>query len=455
MISSADVNLTSATGSLDMNILDLTLSLLDGYELEGKYANLALSSHSLDSLPREKKGLVTLLFYTTIEHKITIDYYICTYAGRSLEQIDVHTLNILRLGLTELLYIDTIPDHAAVNECVSLGRNKGERGFINAILRSAIRGRDNNSLPMPARKKNPARFLSVKYSFATWLCRHFIDLIGEEETELLLEKFNKQSDTDLTVNTTRISREELAKRLREDGYNVTESQYSPISIRVSGSVDPRRLYGFDEGYFFVQDESCAISASVLGAKAGEKIVDVCACPGGKSFATAILTGCHASITSFDIHESKLSLITSGSDRLGLRRISASRQDATESKEELYASFDRVICDVPCSGLGVLSKKADMRYRDESGMRELPALQFRILEQSAKYLNTGGTLVYSTCTLNPEENERVVERFLSLNEEFALCDFSIGDLSSECGMLTLYPHIHNTDGFFIAKIQKVK
>ena len=276
------------TGSIDMKILDLTLSLLDGYELEGKYSNLALSSHSLDSLASEQKALVTLLFYTAIEHKITLDYYICAYAGRSLEQIDIHTLNILRLGLTELLYIDSIPDYAAVNECVSLGRNKGERGFINAILRSVIAGRDSHTLPMPKREKNLARFLSVTYSFPMWLCRHFIDLIGVEDTERLLDEFNKEGDTSLTVNTTRISVDELVARLCEDGYTVTKSKYSPISIRISGSVNPRVLYGFEEGYFFVQDESCAISASVLGAEPGEKVVDVCACPGGKSFAAASL-----------------------------------------------------------------------------------------------------------------------------------------------------------------------
>ena len=438
-----------------MKILDLTLSLLDGYELEGKYSNLALSSHSLDSLPREQKALVTLLFYTAIEHKITLDYYICAYAGRSLEQIDIHTLNILRLGLTELLYIDSIPDYAAVNECVSLGRNKGERGFINAILRSVIAGRDSHTLPMPKREKNLARFLSVTYSFPMWLCRHFIDLIGVEDTERLLAEFNKEGDTSLTVNTTRISVDELVGRLCEDGYTVTKSKYSPISIRISGSVNPRVLYGFEEGYFFVQDESCAISASVLGAEPGEKVVDVCACPGGKSFATSILTGARASVSSFDLHESKLSLITSGAERLGLCRITVSMQDATKAKEDMYDSFDRVICDVPCSGLGVLGKKADMRYRDESGITELPELQYTILAESAKYLRTGGTLVYSTCTLNRQENEGVVERFLAQNESFALCDFEMGDLSSKGGMLTLYPHIHMTDGFFIAKLQKVK
>ncbi|MBQ9085051.1 MAG: 16S rRNA (cytosine(967)-C(5))-methyltransferase RsmB [Clostridia bacterium] len=438
-----------------MKILELTLSLLDGFELEGKYANLALSSHSLDSLRQEQKGIVTMLFYTTLEHKITLDYYICSYAKRGLDSIDIHTLNILRLGITELLYVDSIPDHAAVNECVSLGRNKGERGFINAILRKVKEGRDGGSLPAPEREKSPVRYLSVKYSFPQWLCRHFIDYLGEGEAEELLAHFNKQTDTDITVNTVKITPDGLAEKIREQGYTVKKSSYTPISLRISGSVDPRRLYGFDEGLFIVQDESCAISAAVLSPEAGERIVDVCACPGGKSLAASILTQDGASITSFDLHESKLSLIRSSADRLGIRGITVDSQDATSPRKELFASFDRVICDVPCSGLGVLGKKADMRYKDESGISSLPQLQYQILSSSAKYLRTGGTLVYSTCTLNREENEQIVERFLLENEGFSPLEFALGELQSSGGMLTLMPHRHRMDGFFLAKLIRVK
>ncbi len=437
-----------------MKILELTLSLLDNYELEGTYANLALSSHSLDALSPEQKGLVTMLFYTTLEHKITLDYYICSYAGRGIDSIELHTLNVLRLGITELIYISSIPDYAAVNECVSLGRNKGERGFINAILRKVKEGRDEDKLPSPDRRKSLVRYLSINYSFPQWLCRHFIDYLGEDEAEQLLIELNRQSNTDITVNTILITPDDLAEKIREQGYTVTKSEYSPISLRVFGSVDPRKLYGFAEGLFFVQDESCAISATVLSPKAGERIVDVCACPGGKSFAAAILSGDHASITAFDLHESKLSLVRKGAQRLGLRRISIDKQDAKQPREELFSSFDRVICDVPCSGLGVLGKKADMRYRDELGIVELPSLQYEILASSAKYLNTGGVLVYSTCTLNRAENEAVVERFLAENKSFAPIDFEIGDLKSKNGMLTLMPHIHHMDGFFIAKLKRV-
>jgi 16S rRNA (cytosine967-C5)-methyltransferase len=219
-------------------------------------------------------------------------------------------------------------------------------------------------------------------------------------------------------------------------------------------VNPRRLYGFEDGLFFVQDAACAISAEALGAVDGDKIIDVCACPGGKSFAAAMLTP-NGGVTSFDLHESKLSLISDGAARLGLTNVSVDVCDALYPREELFGHFDRVICDVPCSGLGVLAKKPDIRHRDNQSLQNLPELQYSILEASSKYLKDEGVIVYSTCTLNPEENERVVEHFLGEHAEFSSVDFSVGDIASTGGMLTLLPHVHGTDGFFIAKLRKEK
>ena len=316
-----------------------------------------------------------------------------------------------------------------------------------------MRARDAGELPMPKREKSVARYFSIKYSFPLWICKHFISVLGEEEAERLLDAFNTHSYTDLTVNTARVSREELARRLSESGREVEISERTEHGIRVFGSADPTSLPGFAEGYFFVQDEACLISAEVLGARAGERIVDVCACPGGKSFAAAIVAGGCVEVLSLDLHPSKLSLITEGAHRLGLSSVHAEIQDATDPRVELFGTFDRVICDVPCSGLGVLGKKADIRYKDDGALDELPRLQYEILCQSAGYLREGGTLVYSTCTLNPLENEEVVRRFLCEHPDMHPIEFSVGELTSTGGMLTLMPHIHGTDGFFIAKIGK--
>ena len=367
--------------------------------------------------------------------------------------MDLHTLNILRLGICQILAMDSIPDYAAVNESVKLARNKGERSFVNGVLRTAVRLKESDELPMPDRKKSEARYQSVLHSFPLWLTKHFISLLGERGSDELLSAFNADPNTDLTVNLTRTTREDLISRLTEAGYQAAPSPLSHLTVRIKGSCDPRALPGFAEGHFFVQDTASALSAIALDPKPDSHIIDVCACPGGKSFAASILSGGTAERLSLDLHKSKLSLIESGAERLGLR-IKAEEQDATEPREELYGSFDRVICDCPCSGLGVLGKKADMRYRDPSALEELPALQRRILDATSRYLARGGYMIYSTCTLNPEENERVVEAFLAERSDFELSDFSFGDLCSERGMLTLYPHIHSTDGFFIAKLRRI-
>lgn len=437
-----------------MNVRELTLSLLSDCEANGKYVNLSLSSRRTDNLSGEERSFLTVLLYTVAERKITYDYYISAISGRSLDKIDPTTLNILRIGMCQIADITSVPDHAAVNETVSLARNPGERSFVNGVLRQAARLKSEGKLPLPPKEKKVSRYLSIAYSFPHWLVKHFISLYGEEDTEKLLAHFNNARYTDLTVNLLKISRDQLVHSLADAGYTVIPSVDTQLSIRLSGSVNPKNLPGFNDGLFFVQDAACAVSAEALGISKGDRIVDVCACPGGKSFAAAILSG-GGEVVSFDIHDSKLSLIEDGAKRLGLFNITVGECDATKPREELFGSFDKVICDVPCSGLGVLGKKPDIRHRDNQSLQELPNLQYDILSASANYLKDGGTMIYSTCTLNPEENERVVERFLNEHNEFSAVDFTIGAVESQDGTLTLLPHIHGTDGFFIAKLRKEK
>lgn len=437
-----------------MNVRELTLTLLNDYEVSGKYVNLSLSSHLTEKLSREERGFLTALLYTVVERKITYDYYIGSISGRSLDKIDPVTLNILRLGVCQIVHIDSVPDHAAVNETVALARNPGEKSFVNGVLRQAARLKAEGKLPLPPREKKVSRYLSVAYSFPLWTVKHFISLFGEEDTEKLLDRFNTARYTDLTVNLTKTTKDELASALRLEGYEPEFFVDSPLSIRLPGSVNPRNLPGFDDGLFFVQDAACAISAEALEVGEGDRVIDVCACPGGKSFAAAILSHT-GEVRSLDIHDSKLSLVEDGAKRLGLSNIKVGECDATKPCEKLFSSYDRVICDVPCSGLGVLAKKSDIRHKDNQSLQNLPKLQYEILSASVNYLKDDGILVYSTCTLNPEENENVVERFLAEHKEFCAVDFAVGNISSKDGMLTLLPHIHCTDGFFIAKLRKRK
>ena len=436
-----------------MNIRKLALDLLMKYEVSETYINLALSTHAADSLTREERAQLTALLYTTVEHKLTYDYYISAISGRGPGDIDPYTKNVLRLGICQILEMSSVPDFAAVNESVKLARNKGEAGFINALLRSVVRQKD--CLPLPNEDKNYRRYLSVKYSFPLWIVKTFDKLYGRAETEKLLATFNSTKYTDLTVNTIKISKESLVKKLSEQGIETVETLAPKHSVRIPKSVNPEHIRGFSNGEFFVQDSACVVSALALDPKAGERLVDVCSCPGGKSFVSAILMGDAGEIHSFDLHESKLSLIAEGAERLGLSSIEIDCVDATEPREELFGTADKVICDVPCSGLGVLAKKPDLRYKSEESAAALPELQLSILENSAKYLKVGGEILYSTCTLRREENEEVVEKFLECNENFAKIDFLAGNIKSENGMLTLAPHVHGTDGFFMAKLKRTK
>ncbi len=429
-----------------MNIRKLALDMLIDYEISGKYVNLSLSSHTADRLSLSERSALTALLYTAVEHKLTYDYYIAALSGRNIADIDIHTKNILRLGLCQILDMQSIPDFAGVNESVKLARNKGEASFVNGILRSAVRRKD--SMPLPDKNKKYQRYISVKYSFPLWIVKMLAERFGDDGCECILDFYNTEKYTDITVNTNKTEKELLKEKL---GAQVHID--NALSLRIPSSVNPERLSGFSEGEFFVQDTASATAMEALSPKAGDVIVDVCACPGGKSFASAILMENNGEIYSFDLHESKLSLITSGAERLGISIIKAAERDATHPDAGLFSLADKVICDVPCSGLGVLGKKPDLRYKTEESVMALPSLQLEILTQSAKYLRCGGHLLYSTCTLNTAENEEVIAAFLSENPDFETVDFFVGALKSDGGMLTLIPHIHKTDGFFMAKLKR--
>ena len=434
-----------------MNIRKLALDLLMRYEVSDTYINLALSSHSADNLTREERAQLTALLYTTVERKLTYDYYISAISGRSLEDIDPYTKNVLRLGICQILEMTSVPDFAAVNETVKLARHKGEQGFINAILRKAVREKDTP--PLPDRAKNAARYMSVYYSVPLKTVKYFISLFGDD-AERLLEAYSRPSSLSLTVNEGKISRDALLEKLSGLGYKCSPSRYSANGITFDESLPPKSIEGFSEGEFFVQDEASRIAAAALDARCGETVIDVCSAPGGKALATAIKVGKEGCVYAFDLHESKLSLINDSRDRLGLRNLTVRSLDATVGCEELFGKADRVICDVPCSGLGVFAKKPDLRYKDIDTASELPALQLKILRKSAEYLKAGGVLVYSTCTLNPEENEGVTDSFIRNNPDFTYEDFEVSDLKCK-GKITLLPYIHGTDGFYIAKLRKLK
>ena len=430
-----------------MSARKTALSLLCKWEEKGTYVNLTLSREEAGS--QEEKALLTALLYGTVERCITLDYHLGVIAKRRMADLTPHTRNLLRLGAYQILYLSGIPDFAAVNECVKLAENRGEASLLNGVLRTLCR--EKADLSLPPREKNFARYLSVKESFPLPLVRLFLEEYGEARTESILSAFNREKGLTLRVNTLKISRADYLAALQKQGIKAEPTAHSPFGVRLTESLDPTGLYGFAEGYFFVQDEASQIAACALDPQAGQRVLDLCACPGGKSFSAALLMENKGQIDAFDLHESKLSLVTSGAERLGITALKAETADATLPRPERAGVYDRVICDVPCSGLGVLGKKPDLRHRDISAIKELPPLQARILENAADALAKDGVLVYSTCTLLGAENRKQVEAFLSLHPEFRACPFSVGGLSAPDGMLELTPDRDGTDGFFIAKL----
>ena len=257
----------------------------------------------------------------------------------------------------------------------------------------------------------------------------------------------------LRVNTLKTTREHYAKMLEEQGIKYDLTENSPNGIKVYG-VSFSRLPKADEGYFFVQDEASQICVEALGVKAGDFLIDCCSCPGSKSFGAAISMQNTGKILSCDLHKSKLSLVESGAKRLGIDIISTRATDARNFDESLYMSADALLCDAPCSGFGVMAKKPEIRYKDLTESDKLPKIQSDILENVCKYVKAGGVLVYSTCTVFPEENTAVVKDFLDKHPEYVAEEFTVGGLSSKDGMMPLYPDLHKTDGFFIAKMRRI-
>ena len=433
-----------------MNVRKLALETLSKCESAAQYSNLALDARIKKfNITGDDRSLFTVLVYGTIEHKLTLDYYIDKLSSIPKEKIEPSTRNILRLGLYQIMFMRTA-DHAAVNETVALAPQRS-RGFVNAILRNFLRKKD--SIALPDKEKRPAEHLSVVYSIPTETCERFISRLGIEEAEKLLSAMNEPPKMTLRVNTLKISRDQLLEKLLSNGIKASLTETSPFGIRLEDNISYSELEALCLGEFFVQDEASQISTAALDARCGMRTIDMCACPGSKSFGAAITMKNEGELFAFDLSKSKLPLIASGADRLGISIISAEAHDGREFIQGLENTADRIICDVPCSGFGVIAKKPEIRYKDINSASSLPEIQYGILCCAARYLKKGGIMVYSTCTILPEENEMIIDRFLREHPDFEAVPLNIGRISEEKGMITLLPHIHGTDGFFICKLTK--
>ncbi len=418
------------------------LDSLIATERDGRYSNLEINSAigRSDMAPADR-GLYTRLVYGVIERKLTLDAVISQYSRIAPADLDEDVLNALRLGLYQLLWMDRVPDHAAVSETADLVQ-KSKVGYVNAVLRTFLRSGKTYKMPP---ESDFYRWCEVKYSVPAKTVRFFEESCGIDRREIgeFLTAMNREPHVGLRVNRLRLTAEEAAAKC---GGKVSDT--AP-DIVLTESLDDAVKAGLSDGDWFVQDEASRIVSAALGARPGETVADTCACPGGKSFSIAIDMHNEGDVYSFDLHKNKLSLIEKGAKNLGITVIRTEERDARKPKEELIGKADRVLCDAPCSGLGVIAKKPDIRYKNLDDVKRLPEIQYGILCGAAQYVRPGGVLVYSTCTVNRAENEEVVEKFLAEHPEFTLED----DGSLPGGMRTFLPHRDGCDGFFGAKMRR--
>lgn len=428
------------------------LSLNSAFK-SGKFINLELDSTIKKYGFEDKdKSFYTRLLYGTVERKITLDYMISILSTVAVEKIEPLIMCILETGLYQIFYMDKVPDSAACNEATELVKTlcpKSFAGYVNAVLRNAVRKKEE--LIKKIMTLEGVKGVSVRHSIPEWICNLWEKDYGDAEK--IAAGFEKLPvHLTLHVNTLKITAKELAEKI--------PAEYKPKIVNESvitlgKSIPVSQIYGFEEGLFFIQDESSASAASLIDkdSVSGETpvVIDTCACPGGKTFAIAIEFENKGQIHSFDLHENRLKLIEKGTNRLNITSVITKVNDARKPAEELLGKADAVLCDVPCSGLGIISKKPDIRYKNKEDIERLPDIQREILCQSAKYVKPGGILVYSTCTLRKAENEDVVEYFLNNNKEFELCTKAFDGK----GMKTFFPHTDGTDGFFASRfIRKV-
>ncbi len=425
-------------------------------ENEKSYSNLTLDSFLKNSdLSSKDSAFVSALFYGVLEKKISLDYIISKFSSVRLKKIESKTLIILRMGVYQLVFMDKIPDSAAVNEAVKLCKKERlfhSGGFVNGVLRSITRSEERFPLPD---KSDIIKHLSVKYSCPEPIVKLWCSDYSEGICERILKTLSDRPPIFLRVNTLKTNSNELKKLLLEEQIE-SESVLvldNVLKIKYSGALSEKECYKL--GLFHIQDLSSQICCEVLDVKDGDIVSDVCSAPGGKALNLAQRNS-NGRVYCYDIYEHKLKLIKSSAERLGINNIDVTKRDA--SSDIPLEMSDRILCDVPCSGLGIIRRKPEIAYKTDNGTDTLPEIQYRILEKSAKYLKSGGVLVYSTCTLHRAENGDVVERFLSEHNEYIPLPITLPDgvkhiVEEPENQLTLFPDSDGSDGFFIAAIGK--
>ncbi|GCF95796.1 ribosomal RNA small subunit methyltransferase B [Enterococcus florum] len=423
----------------------------------GAYSNLLLNELlNKHQVPVKDSGLLTELVYGTISRQRSLDFYLQPFIEKA-KKVDGWVKSLLELSIYQMTYLDRVPDHAIINEAVEIAKAKGNPGtgkFVNGVLRTIQR----KGLPRLDSIQDPIERLAIEISLPSFLTKKFVQEMGMEETRKMGLSLLEPSHVSARVDLRFISREEAIEILKTEGIAARNSQVSPYGI----VADKGFLAGsslFQKGWLTIQDESSMLVAQAMNIQPGDKILDACAAPGGKTTHMAALLDGQGEVTALDIHEHKLKLVRENAERLHVEQVVKTQKLDARTAAETFApeSFDRILIDAPCSGLGLMRRKPDIKNQKRpEDFVQLPQIQLAILESCAPTLKKGGTMVYSTCTITPEENQEVVTKFLAAHAEFEKVDLPVNEVVAPAikdQMLSLYPHLLMTDGFFICVLHK--
>ena len=436
-----------------MNSREVALNIINRVLIEGAYSNLVLSNELNESDLNEKdRALVTELVYGTIRRKKTLDMIISNYI-KDISLMDERVLNILRMAIYQMHFLDKVPEFAACNEAVELAKQISvqDSKLVNGILRSYTKNPDDMDV------KDKIDRLVYQYSYEPWFIRMMYKQYGEENGRKILSGLNATPKVTVRVNASKGDYDEVFERLEEMEYDVEEGYACPEAIIIKGGSSIENNELFKEGLITVQDESAMLVSPLLDLNPGDVALDLCAAPGGKTTHIAELLEDEGKVYSFDLHENKLSLINENLHRLGLNNVEVEAMDATKLNSKYVACADKVLIDVPCSGLGIIRKKPEIKWnKSRKSLKDLVPTQRAIMENAWMYLKNGGTMIYSTCTLNTEENQDNVEWFLNKYKDAKVEKIFLRNMDNfiynNDGSLTILPNEY-MDGFYIAKISK--
>lgn len=447
------------------NTREIVLDMLLMVEKEEAYSHRIIRDvlAKYDYLGGQEKAFMKRLFEGTLERRIELDYHLNQVSSVPVKKMKPLIRNLLRLSTYQLLYMDSVPDAAVVSEAVKLaGKRKFQnlKGFVNGVLRKLAAGKD--ALVLPLEDKEPERYLSVAFSMPEWIIRHFLSVYSYEETKTLLKGLLAVRPVTIrfALGVGKEERQQLLEEIEETGAIMRRHEWIEQAYYLENCDNIAYLPGFAEGKYTVQDASSMLAVAAAGIKAGDRVLDVCAAPGGKTLLAAEYTGESGCVEARDVSDYKVSLIEENIDRAGFTNINTKVWDATVLDESAIESAEVVLADVPCSGLGVMGKKRDIKYRQTpEAMESIILLQKDIVRQVVSYVKPGGILLYSTCTINRKENEQMAEWIC---KEFGftlepLTDFIPKALpkaeTATKGYLQLLPGVHDTDGFFFARLRK--